>query len=63
MNPKEMTNDEFKPACHKCGNTNFIAMTNGYVARADLSIGMIICSKEDCQTVVGCLPHKDIWQA
>ena len=63
VNPLKMTNDEFKPACPKCGNINFIALTNGYVARADLSIGMSICSKEDCQTVVGYLPHKDIWQS
>ncbi len=62
MNIKEMTNDEFNPACPKCGNSNFIAINNCYVARADLCIGMIICAKEDCQTVVGCLPHKEIWE-
>ncbi|MCD9485457.1 hypothetical protein GLP25_20055 [Photobacterium phosphoreum] len=62
MNIKEMINDEFKPACPRCGNIKFIAVNNGYVARADFSIGMIICSKENCQTVVGCLPLGDIFE-
>ena len=62
MDIQTMTNDEFQPECPKCGKSNFVAISNGYVKRADLAIGMIICGEENCQTVVGCLPQNEIWE-
>jgi len=56
-----MMNDDYKPKCPKCGNTNFIAISDGYVDKADKAIGMIICKDSKCQTIVGCLPRKEIW--
>ena len=57
-----MTTNELKPTCPKCGNKNFTAVSNGYVANADLSIAMIICSFKTCHTIVGCLPYDAVWE-
>lgn len=61
MSLEEMTNDEFRPTCPKCGNENFVAVANAYVARTSQSIPMIICANLQCQAVVGVLPFKDVF--
>ena len=61
MSLDEMTNDEFRPTCPKCGGENFAAISNSYVARTSQSIPMIICSNLACQAVVGVLPFKDVF--
>ena len=57
----EMTNDEFRPKCPKCGNEDFVAVSNSYVARTSQPIPMIICADLARQTVVGVLPFKDVF--
>ncbi len=58
-----MLNDEYHPACPKCGQSGFIAVNNQRVAKADYSVVMIICSDPGCQTVVGCLPYDAVYES
>lgn len=58
---EEMTNDEFRPTCPKCGSGNFVAVANAYVGRTTESIPMIICANLQCQAVVGVLPFSDVF--
>lgn len=61
MTSEHITNDEFKPACPRCRNVDFIAVSTS-VQRADSTVAMIICADRDCQTIVGVLPYKAVWE-
>jgi len=54
--------DEFKPACAKCGSLEFVAVNNAHVQRADYAIAMIVCAEESCQAVIGVLPPEAVWK-
>lgn len=55
-------NDEYKPKCPVCREMNFVAIHDRYI-QADKRIALVICAKEECQTVVGALPYDAVWDS
>ncbi len=54
-------NDEWKPKCPRCRGMNFVTILDTRIKNADKDIALVICSAEDCQTVVGALPYNEVW--
>ena len=61
MAAEDMRDDEFKPACIKCGGIEFVAVNNRYVERTEESVAMIVCGNLDCQAVAGVVPKAEVW--
>jgi hypothetical protein len=61
MGIEEMRDDEFKPACSKCGGIEFVAVNNRFVARTSEAVGMIVCADMKCPAVAGVLPKSELW--
>ena len=54
-------NDEWKPKCPRCRGMNFVTVLDRYMKNTDKDVALVICSEEECQTVVGALPYNAVW--
>jgi hypothetical protein len=55
------TNDEWKPKCPRCRGMNFIAVYDRHLQNTDKGVALIVCTEEECQTVIGALPYDSVW--
>lgn len=54
-------NDEWKPKCPRCRGMNFVTVLDDHMSGADKQVALVICSSDECQTVVGALPASAVW--
>ena len=57
---EQKMNDEWKPKCPRCRGMNFVTVMDRYM-NTDKPIALVLCSAEECQTVVGALPYDAVW--
>jgi hypothetical protein len=54
-------NDEWKPKCPRCRGMNFTTVYDRHMQNTDKGVALVICTVEECQTVIGALPYDAVW--